>query len=578
MLLNKAERQVMKVSLNAEKKILDELTKLYEQCAKDCRDRIEVLELRPDLRENMQTIIYQQKYQQIILKQIEDVLQKLHNESYETVEEYLHDCYENGYIGTMYSIQSQGIPLTIPIDQKAVTKAIQIDSKLSKPLYEEMGDDITILKNTVRAEVSRGIAEGKSWIQIAERLARGIERRSHITPFHKALNRTMTIARTEGHRVQEQAVMDGAYVARDAGADELRQWDSALDSKVRDWHREADGQIRELDEPFEVGGEKLMKPGDGSAKNAINCRCHLLLRARWTLGEEELEVLKERAIKHGFVDEDGNPTSKSYLEYKQKFLKLPENADKIGLSAEGLTIEVYHSKKESLKKEFSDLKMKSFAMRRSNDETAKKAHFERLKKINDELIELDKEWAKVSSSIVQNKMTETFGVLKDVRNIEQIVKKVNPNFLKGSEYQNNCGYCSVTYDAIRRGFNVEANPKMCLSVSEWKQMWKEFEPITVQAKRKKSALEEIKKEVVSWGNGSRGTIFVQWDGRTIGHFFNIENENGVVRFIDGQNGSSNCEEYFEDVKPSSIIYGRTDNLALTEKTFEAMKKGSDENE
>lgn len=56
-----------------------------------------------------------------------------------------------------------------------------------------------------------------------------------------------------------------------------KRWDSVGDSLVRPWHLDADGQTVPENEPFVVGGEQLMQPGDdslgASAKNIINCRC-----------------------------------------------------------------------------------------------------------------------------------------------------------------------------------------------------------------------------------------------------------------------------------------------------------------
>jgi uncharacterized protein with gpF-like domain len=43
-------------------------------------------------------------------------------------------------------------------------------------------------------------------------------------------------------------------------------------------HILADGQIRQADEPFDVGGEELMYPRDpgGTPENTINCHCLVL--------------------------------------------------------------------------------------------------------------------------------------------------------------------------------------------------------------------------------------------------------------------------------------------------------------
>lgn len=54
-----------------------------------------------------------------------------------------------------------------------------------------------------------------------------------------------------------------------------KTWVTAGDERVRPDHAEADGQAVPLDQPFDVGGEQLMYPGDpqGSLEQIANCRC-----------------------------------------------------------------------------------------------------------------------------------------------------------------------------------------------------------------------------------------------------------------------------------------------------------------
>ena len=54
-----------------------------------------------------------------------------------------------------------------------------------------------------------------------------------------------------------------------------KQWDTVMDNKERLEHREANNQIQPLKQPFIVGEEPLLFPGDpsGSPSNVINCRC-----------------------------------------------------------------------------------------------------------------------------------------------------------------------------------------------------------------------------------------------------------------------------------------------------------------
>lgn len=58
-----------------------------------------------------------------------------------------------------------------------------------------------------------------------------------------------------------------------------KEWHSTHDNRTRDDHKEADGQVRRFDQPFDVGGEQLMFPRDeaGSAKQVIQCRCFYTL-------------------------------------------------------------------------------------------------------------------------------------------------------------------------------------------------------------------------------------------------------------------------------------------------------------
>lgn len=59
-------------------------------------------------------------------------------------------------------------------------------------------------------------------------------------------------------------------------------WTNVGDSRVREAHVAAGGQVRKLNEPFSVGGELLMYPSDrsfgASIGNIANCRCSLTFK------------------------------------------------------------------------------------------------------------------------------------------------------------------------------------------------------------------------------------------------------------------------------------------------------------
>ncbi len=324
--MNKRQLEAEKAKLAAEEKQLKHLKGIYKKAADDIAKKIEISngkisvllanwdELTDEQKSIYQSQIYQRDFQQSLQKQINGFLKDLNSKQYKSVDEYLKDSYKTGYIGAMYDIAGQGIPIVTPIDQKQVVKAMTHDTKLSKRLYTRLGEDVDLLKKRVANNISRGIATADSYANIARNISNGT---------NVSINRTMTIARTEGHRIQVQATSDAQHDAKDKGADVVKQWDSTLDGKTRPHHRQLDGQIRELDEPFEVDGMKVKYPsGFGIAAEDINCRCALLQRAKWNLGEEELETLKERAAYFGL------DKTKDFEDYKKKYLNVTENIQK----------------------------------------------------------------------------------------------------------------------------------------------------------------------------------------------------------------------------------------------------------
>lgn len=317
--MNERQKEVLASQLKDEQRVLKELKQVYTKAREDVISNIKALEARTDV-ENLQAIVYQKNYQEALKKQLDAILDAMNAKQFTTISDYLGKSYEEGFFGVLYDLHGQGIPLIFPIDQEQATRAIQLDSKISEGLYERLGVDTKLLKNAIRANVSRGIASSTSWAQVA----RNIQNRMNV-----GMNRAIRIARTEGHRIQNESRFDAQTKAKQSGADVVKQWDSTLDKRTRPTHQQLDGQIREIDEPFEIpsNGRKCMYPGgfDVAAED-INCRCHSFQRARWALDESELQKLKERAAYFGL------DKTESFAEFKEKYLKATEGLKKQGES------------------------------------------------------------------------------------------------------------------------------------------------------------------------------------------------------------------------------------------------------
>ena len=302
--LNKRQKEILQVQLDNEKAVLKKLESNYKDALGEINGKIEMLMARQDA--DLQHVIYQVQYQQALRTQVQAILENLQTNEFGTIAEYLAKSYEDGFIGTMYDLQGQGIPLIFPIDQKAVVDAIQNETKLSDTLYAKL--DIKEFKKKINGEISRGLSTGQMFSEISRNIASwaNIEK-----------NKAMRITRTEAHRIQCKATSDAQHKAKEKGADVVKQWDSTLDSKTRESHVAMDGEIAELDDTFSNG---LEYPGDpkGSAEEVINCRCALLQRARWALGNDYTKWSEDASA---VISDDGTTQfaiidANSYKEFK----------------------------------------------------------------------------------------------------------------------------------------------------------------------------------------------------------------------------------------------------------------------
>ena len=302
--MNKRQKEVIQSQLKAEKKVLKQIEKQYTAALNDINTKLRILQSD----ELTQSRIYRIEHQKALKSQVSGILDKLHSEEYSTIDQFLKDSYTSGFIGTTYDLFGQGVPLIMPIDPKEAVRAVMTDSKISGGLYNSLGVDVKKLKKSISAEISRGLASDMSYEDITRNIANTTK-----APYSRA----RTIVLTETHRIKQASTRDVQVKAKEKGADVLKQWNSTLDGETRKTHRKLDGQIREVDEPFEMDGKEAMYPGDfNDPAEDCNCRCESLTRARWALGEEELETLKKRAE---FFELD---KTKDFEDFKKKYIDL----------------------------------------------------------------------------------------------------------------------------------------------------------------------------------------------------------------------------------------------------------------
>lgn len=289
--------------LKDEKRILVELKELYMEVLEELKEDIYYYSQG----DGFSAKIYQRAYRAKLAQQIHNALNRLHDNEHDTIKGYLRESYRDGFIGAIFSMHGQDVPVIVPMDEGQIIGALETDSPISEGLYGTLGVDIGKLKEAIATEIARGIAANMPYGDIARNIA---------GKMNIGLSRARRIVITEAHRIREKAAEDARFEAQRQGAKVLKQWDATMDGRTRKTHRKLDGQIRELDEMFEVDGKKAMRPGGfGLPEEDINCRCVTLTRARWAMDEAELERLKKRAE---FWELD---KTQEFEEFKRKFLK-----------------------------------------------------------------------------------------------------------------------------------------------------------------------------------------------------------------------------------------------------------------
>lgn len=328
----KREKEFFQYMLDNEEEVIKALEKHYRDALSDINMSIRIMQGD----ELTQSKVYQLQYQQALKKQVEGILERLHAKEYTTIQQYLSDSYTNGFVGSMYSMHGQGIPMIATVDQNAAVKAVITDSKIREGLYDHLAVGVDGMKKAIRDELTRGIASNMRYEDIARNIA-------FATKASK--DNAKNIVRTEGHRIQQASADDARHFAASRGADMLKQWDATLDGDTRKTHRELDGTLVELDELFVLSEKKKARyPGDfGYPEEDCQCRCVCLDRPRWALDESELETLKERAAFFKLDKTD------SFEDFKEKYLEAAKPLDTTGKKA-------YNSSEEMFQKTLKERK------------------------------------------------------------------------------------------------------------------------------------------------------------------------------------------------------------------------------
>lgn len=299
--MDKKQAEVEQAKLKHEQKAYRELKNTYNQALDDIKGRVLNLQNKlnelniidttgmddrsKEILESMkQSKIYQLDYQKALEKEIGAILDVTKQKNVTNIQTFLNKMYQESYLGLQYDLNSKGIPIITPINPSLVVKSVNKETKGMTFAQREIAN-MNDFKKAVKSEISRGIANGSTYSQMAEQLS---------MKTNEALYKSKRIVRTEGCRVSSEAKLTSMRDEIEKGADLVKVWDSTLDGKTRPLHMQLDQQIKEINEPFEIDGIKVQAPGlFGDPGQDCNCRCVVQAVPRWDIEETKYRIDNE---------------------------------------------------------------------------------------------------------------------------------------------------------------------------------------------------------------------------------------------------------------------------------------------
>ena len=159
-----------------------------------------------------------------------------------------------------------------PYDRKTVSRLVRDNPDILPPRSEPGRDKSYKWYNgKVDRAITESIIQGESLKDMAKRIGKETGETCAETLLRNA--------RTAHTGAENAGRLEGMRQAESKGIKLKKQWIATLDSHTRDTHADLDGQIVDIDQPFEIDGMTIMYPGDPNCEwpeMVWNCRCTMV--------------------------------------------------------------------------------------------------------------------------------------------------------------------------------------------------------------------------------------------------------------------------------------------------------------
>lgn len=266
--MSKYQKEIESLLNKSELNISQELQALYKELANEVTK--EIIELNDQIEKDDN---FSKKLQKELLESIRShmyakVSQLEGNQQRSMYDFLIHDA-GTAYNELFYEFEmSEKIPLSFAMLTDKQISTIINTPVAGRKLSTRLKGNSSKMKENLNRVLTRGFSKGWSIQKMAAQIAEigGANYR-----------RAMNIARTESGRVTSVTRQQSQQHAKDLGIKAQKKWISTLDGDTRNTHRQLDGQIRDIDDYFEIAGMKTLQPHMfGVASEDCNCRCRTI--------------------------------------------------------------------------------------------------------------------------------------------------------------------------------------------------------------------------------------------------------------------------------------------------------------
>lgn len=154
--------------------------------------------------------------------------------------------------------------------------------KATRALLDAVGDR---LASEASQSLAEGLNAGEDLDQLKARLAAVFAQEG----TQLGAGRAQRIAMTEATRAFNAGTLAAAQAMTGPDRPLVKQWITRNDARVRDAHRETNGQLQLLDDPFDVDGTPMQYPGDPTAPAALTVNCRCIMRTAVAEGNRDMD-------------------------------------------------------------------------------------------------------------------------------------------------------------------------------------------------------------------------------------------------------------------------------------------------